>query len=155
MIVKAVGLPEITTGKLLNEQFGNLIARELGIHTPAPAVVEIGPEFVATSAPYLPRHQSQLQPGLSVGTEKLDGLMPLPYGEALSKDELAQATLIYACDLLIQNPDRLIKNPNCGKHRDRLVAYDFEMAFTFVPSGTERGNVSRLAALHSDTRKTL
>jgi hypothetical protein len=100
MIVKALGLPEITTGKLLNELLGNLIARALGVATPSPALVEISPEFLAAVSGQLPPGQQGIQPGLAVGTEKVDGLMPLPSGFRLARDEVDWKPFIRALEAL-------------------------------------------------------
>jgi HipA-like kinase len=132
MIVKAKGLPEITESKLFNEVFGNLLAQELGITTPTPCLVEISSEFLAANKPNLSEHHQRVQSGLAVATERLEGLLPIPSDAQLSPDELSQAALIYAFDLLVQNPDRRVDNPNCARHGDRLVAYDFEMSFSFI-----------------------
>jgi hypothetical protein len=139
MIVKAQGLPEITESKLFNEVFGNLLAQELGVATPTPALVEISPLFLVVSRHGLSGKRQHLQSGLAVGTERLEGLMPVPPGAHLSKDELAQAALIYGFDLLVQNPDRRIDNSNCAKQGDRLVAFDFEMSFSFLLAIVQEG----------------
>jgi hypothetical protein len=91
-------------------------------------------------------------PGQAVGVHFLRGLAPvnriLPVkGEA----ELADAVQIYAFDMLIQNPDRRGDNPNCGNFRGRLVAYDHEMAFSFlypIVGGGEPWEVPSFARRH-------
>jgi hypothetical protein len=52
--------------------------------------------------------------------------------KALGLPEVTEAARIYAYDLITQNPDRRADNPNCGSYNGRLVAYDFEMAFSFL-----------------------
>ena len=41
MVVKALGLPEVTPSSPCAELFGSLLARELGIDTPSPALVDL------------------------------------------------------------------------------------------------------------------
>ena len=41
LVVKALGLPEITQRGLVCELFGNMLAREAGVVTATPAIVEI------------------------------------------------------------------------------------------------------------------
>src|SRR5436189_4838166 len=108
MIVKAQGLPEITESKLFNEAFGNLLAQELGVATPTPALVEISPQFLIVSRHALSGKRQHLQSGLAVGTERLEALMPVPPGVHLSKEALAHAARMYGFDLSGQTPDRRI-----------------------------------------------
>src|SRR2546428_6403794 len=50
----------------------------------------------------------------------------------LAPAELAQASRVYAFDLLVQNPDRRPEKPNCAHRGRRFIVYDFEMAFSFL-----------------------
>ena len=49
----------------------------------------------------------------------------------LADHALAEAAAIYVFDLLIQNPDRSLTSPNCGRAGNRIVPYDFETGFSF------------------------
>ncbi len=49
-----------------------------------------------------------------------------------SLEELEQAALIYGFDLLTQNSDRRIGKPNSALHNDQIVAFDFELCFSFL-----------------------
>lgn len=44
----------------------------------------------------------------------------------------APVTMLYAFDLLVQNVDRRFDKPNCAHWGDSLVAYDFELSFSFL-----------------------
>ena len=46
MVVKAIGLPEVNEINLFCEVVGNVLAREMGVNTPNPALVYLTPEFV-------------------------------------------------------------------------------------------------------------
>lgn len=132
MVVKALGLPEVTPESLFREMFGNLLARQLGVGTPTPALVNLEPEFVAAIKPFLP-NQVQLHTGIGVGCEYFrhgfTNVLPDAY---LSDELLAQAALLYAFDLLVQNPDRTRNRPNSALRAGNLIAYDFELAFSFL-----------------------
>jgi hypothetical protein len=133
MVVKAMGLPEVTNIGLFAEYFGAMLATEFGVLAPEPAIVHFSPDFVEAAAPDLQRWGLSPRPGDAVGVEYLRGLAPISsLIPAKGPDELADALHIYALDMLIQNPDRRIDKPNCANHRGRLLAYDHEMAFSFL-----------------------
>ena len=44
----------------------------------------------------------------------------------------AQASTLYAYDLLVTNPDRRIVKPNCALYNGELLAFDFENSFSFL-----------------------
>ena len=133
MVVKALGLPEITEESLFREVFGNLLARELGLGTPTPALINLSPQFVEATRPHLSTLGLHLKPGIGVGCEYFrQGFAGIVPGAYLTPDELIQSSLIYAFDLLVQNPDRTARKPNCASRGGRLIAYDFEMSFSFL-----------------------
>lgn len=139
-VVKARGLPEITDQSLFRELFGNLIAQEMGVITPTPALVELTPEFVQVANQQLARDPDlaprnvRLSPGTAVGTEHLGGgLSPIGSVALLTEAQRKQAVQIYSYDLLVQNPDRTAKGkPNCATLGDQLIAFDFELCFSFL-----------------------
>jgi hypothetical protein len=113
--------------------FGNLLAREFGVETPAPALVELTPQFLGAAKPALSPRQLEPQPGLAAGCEYFRrGFTSAVPGARLLPEELAQAARIYGFDLLVQNIDRRPEKPNCAQRGGRFVAYDFEMAFSFL-----------------------
>ena len=50
MLLKAIGLPEITEIGLFSEYFGTQLAGEFGIDVPVPAVVNLSAELLGGSA---------------------------------------------------------------------------------------------------------
>jgi hypothetical protein len=133
MVVKSLGHPEVTETSLFCEVFGNLLARELSVATPIPALVNLSPEFVQAVAPLLAEYGISLTAGLGSGCEYLHGgLTPAVPGAFLTQEEVEQATLIYGFDLLVQNPDRRRDKPNCASLAGSLIAFDFEMCFSFL-----------------------
>jgi hypothetical protein len=130
MVVKALGPKEITETGLICEMFGNLVARELGVVTPEPALVNISTQMADALRPRL---REPFQPGIAVGSEFIRAGMTsvLPYSN-LTPEEMKQAADLYAFDLLTQNPDRMSSNPNCAFIGKDIFAYDFESCFSFI-----------------------
>ena len=132
-VVKAIGLPEVTQRGLFCEAFGNLLARELGLETPRPALIAIDAAFVNANASSLAAYNIQIKPGLGVGCEYFKGgfagIIPDAFRTA---DEMIQAGRVFGFDLLAQNPDRRPDKPNCAYLKGNLMAFDFELAFSFL-----------------------
>lgn len=134
-LVKALGLPEITLSALYCELLGNLLAREFGIETPEPAVVILGEDFIQNQAikKVLWEQSINLQIGFGVGGVKFDsGLTSVKSDMFLKPELIDQAALIYGFDLLSQNPDRTVNNPNCAVKGDKIIAFDFEKSLNFI-----------------------
>lgn len=132
-VVKCQDLPRINPLTLYGEVVGNLSARSLGIDTPAPALIELGNTFTNVTNILLAPRGLHLREGIGVGCEYFQGGFTSPiYGSPLAPEEVPQATLLYGFDLLVQNPDRRRDKPNCGFRGSRLIAFDFEMSFSFL-----------------------
>jgi hypothetical protein len=133
MVIKTLGLPEITDSGLFAEYFGSLLAIEFGIDAAQPELVSLDADLLNTSAESLERWRLRPRAGLAVGLDYRPAMLPLNSLRPIrGRPELDDAALIYAFDLLTQNPDRRTDNHNCATRRGRLVAYDFEMAFSFL-----------------------
>src|SRR5262249_44623512 len=76
LVVKAVGLPEITRQSLIRELLGNMLARELGVYTSTPALVEIDAEMANALNVSLSAKGLHLEPGTAVGCTYLHPLLP-------------------------------------------------------------------------------
>jgi len=138
-VVKAVGLPEITERHLAYEVIGNLIARELAVKTAKPAIVRISQDAADALNVSLADHGIELKAGLGAGAEYLTGLVgAMPLAKP-PPSQVVQCARLYAFDLLVQNPDRRPDNPNYAEHQGSLVAYDFEMCFSFVQAILQQG----------------
>lgn len=151
LVVKAVGLPEVTRTSLIRELLGNMLARELGVHTATPALVEIDAEMANALNVSLSAKGLRLEPGTAVGCTYLRPLLPVA-GD-LPEPAATEVPRLYGFDLAVQNPDRRVDNPNCALFENQLLAYDFEMAFSFlmlIGSTLEAWEVSRhgIAARH-------
>lgn len=116
---------------LFSELFGNLLARDFAIDTPRPALIVLTDPFVQSVQPLLPP-TIQLRVGYGVGCEYLSPLMPIVSGWKLPLALRAQASTLYAFDLLVTNPDRRIVKPNCALYNGQILAFDFENSFSFL-----------------------
>jgi hypothetical protein len=132
MLVKAMGLPEVREDSLFCEFAGNILARAFGILTPSPALISLSPEFASIANEVLKPYKIEVRPGIGVGCKFLPPFSPIVGGSNLKEDEIDQASRIYAFDLFFQNPDRRIDRPNCASYRGQIIAFDFEMAFSFL-----------------------
>jgi hypothetical protein len=139
-VVKSTGNPEIHEASLFCELFGNILARDLGINTPEPVLVNLSPEFIQSLTLVSLPSGLRLRPGLAAGCEFIPRLTQVVPGSFLNDDELSQAFRILAFDLLTQNPDRTREkadgvgngNVNCASRSGKLLAFDFELCFSFL-----------------------
>lgn len=130
LVVKALGLPEVTRLGLICELLGNMLARDLGVLTATPALVEIDQATADALNMSLHGRGLKVEPGLAVGTTFLRPLHPVI--GTLPDDAATEVPRLYGVDLVMQNPDRRASNPNCALYEEKLLAYDFELAFSFL-----------------------
>ena len=151
MVVKCMGLPEITQRGLFCEYMGNVLAREVGVITPEPALVDVPAAFAESvnGSGEMRGFGLRIQPGIGVGCRFIPGLAPYIPGGSLSEEERSQAANIYGYDLAVQNVDRRRDKPNCAWSGKALIAFDFEMCFSFLwtivntdPWDLRRANIS-------------
>ncbi len=148
LVVKAFALPEVTESGLFCELIGNLLARDFGIDTPTPGLVDLSSDFVEVANAVLQSKGLRLTPGWGVGCEYLPkGFISPAFGASLTPEEIEPAALIYAFDLLTQNPDRHARNPNCLMNGGQLVAIDFNAAFSFIYAIGRQDDPWRLSRL--------
>jgi hypothetical protein len=132
-LVKAMGAPGgVVLASLRNEFLGMLLARELGLRVAGPSLVEIPEDVAAAINMTLKRYGFQVMSGTAVGSAHLPRLVQI--GRPVQIPEAAQneAAAVYAFDLLTQNVDRRLTNPNCALHEGHVFPYDFEMCFSFM-----------------------
>lgn len=133
LVIKSKALPEVTPSGMFCEIVGNLLARDFGIDTPMPGLVRLSPAFVEVANRALGNYKLRLEAGMGVGCELLPkGFVSPIAGFSLREEEIPQAAQIYGYDLIVQNPDRHSRNPNCLMKGNRLVAIDFNLAFSFI-----------------------
>lgn len=132
-VVKSPGHPDVTDQGLFSELFGNLLGRQLGLKTPEPALITLSQAFVEATKPSVVSNNINLSPGQGVGCEYLArGLTSVVPWVDLPNTQMQQAVILYAFDLLVQNPDRRPDKVNCAIHSGDLIAFDFELCFSFL-----------------------
>lgn len=126
---KCPGLPEFTEQSAFCEIIGNLLARDCGITTPQPVLIEM-------SEPFLQVLQGvaglRLPGGTCAGSRNLGPGISPPTFAKMSAEQLEAAARIYLFDLCTQNPDRRLDSPNAVVASNRLIAIDFEACFSFL-----------------------
>jgi hypothetical protein len=132
-VVKTLGLPEVEELGLFSEMFSCLLAEELEIGTPQVAVINLSEEFVELVNPILRKWNLAVASGVGFGSEYIGaGFVAASGNEFLNPEKLASALQLFSFDLLIQNPDRIPNNPNCAYKDGNYIAFDFNLAFSFV-----------------------
>jgi len=108
--------------------FGQL----LGISVPEAFQVEVTDAFARSLDP--PWRDIALRSlGVAFGSRhRAGGFSPWPARTLIPFDLREAAVELVAFDVLIHNPDRRIDNPNVLVSRDEILAFDHEMAFSFV-----------------------
>ena len=132
-VTKAIGHPDVSETDLFAEIFGNLLAQRFGLTTCEPHIIAFTDDFLAANARALPP-KVKLRAGYGVGSFYDPPLFPVVADFKIPKHLLAQATALYAFDLLCVNPDRKRTNSNCAIQGDKLVAFDFNEMFRFLNS---------------------
>lgn len=158
-VVKALGLPEVHTSGLFCELFGNWLARKVGVDTPEPVLVSISEDFAEASRSAISRHaglaETRLASGFGAGCEYIThGMAPIARDGEVADNQLARAMRVYGFDLMVQNVDRSFSSghkPNCAQIGDRLIAYDFEMSFSFLFAIGERVPAWAVSRLSGNT----
>lgn len=119
------------------ELMAALLAKDLGLATPDPVIVNVGAGFHACVPPDYPEHRRRLQDsqGPNYGSIHLGtGTTTWPVDRRVTVELLGAAADVFAFDAIIMNPDRRQSNPNLLHRRDCLFVYDHELAFSFLRS---------------------
>jgi len=115
---------------LVAEALAAMLAADLDLPVPEPFLVQIEPEFTASIPDPEIRTLAQKSVPWAFGSRKL----PAQYAAVMANIPLPQSLIptaveIVAFDVLIANPDRRAKNPNCLSNSRELAIYDHELAF--------------------------
>lgn len=131
---KLSGIDTGVTG-LVCELIGSLMAQELGLMTPTPAIVEVDPAI----AELISHKDSAVAEvvrrsgGLNFGSQVLVGGYGVwPINKSVPAALRQSVAEIFAFDALIQNPDRRVNNQNLLWKGDEIFLIDHELAFSFL-----------------------
>src|SRR5438046_747446 len=115
------------------ELIAALLADDLGLQVPQPAVVDVPTGLEAVISDRELAKMVKDSPGLNFGSGHLGaGFTTWPPGREPYGAQRDQAADVFAFDTLIQNADRRAVNPNLWARSDRLGIYDHEQAFSFL-----------------------
>jgi len=131
VVVKLRG-PEMTVNSMIAELLSAQLADLLGLAVPQSAVVVISTEFAdIVPVPNRPAVQGSL--GENFGSMYIGkSFTTYPAYYTPVDEQRSQAASIFAFDLLSQNPDRGVNNPNVWMNSEHLGVFDHEQAFSFL-----------------------
>ncbi len=128
---------------LVCELLSALLAAELGLRTPNPAIVEIDPAIgglLGVSDSEMARIIRN-SGGLNFASEVLVGGYGVwPIDKSVPASLRSSAGDMLTFDALIQNPDRKVNNPNFLWKANEIFLIDHELAFSFLYEIGERDN---------------
>jgi hypothetical protein len=134
-VVKFKGGMETAVDGLACELISSLVADDLGIASPSPALIEIDvaiARLVAESDADVAR-VIRKSGGTNFGTQVLvGGFQTWPTDKAIPIGLLQAATEVFAFDALIQNPDRRYDHPNLLWRDEEVFVIDHDSAFSFL-----------------------
>ena len=120
-------------GAAMFELVGSLLAQQLGIRVPRPAVVDISPDLAPGIVQHDVRTSVENSAGLNFGSKFLNGgYFAWQPRRKIPINMLGQAFETFAFDALIENPDRSNDNPNILENGEHMVLLDHELAFSFL-----------------------
>ncbi len=132
-VVKLKGNIETGAAGLLRELLGSLLADELGLKTPGPAIVRVTKELADAITDQRVSESIRQSEGLNYGSKNLTGgYYTWPDDKTIPPSLMQAACDIFIFDALIQNPDRRRSKSNMLWKSDELVVIDHEMAFSFL-----------------------
>ena len=119
---------------LMCELVASLLAQQLGLSAPEPAIVQLDPAIAQLLPPGEDRVSAMIRSsgGPNFATKVLVGAGIPPVDEPLSVSMRSQAGDVFAFDALTQNPDRRFDNPNLLRVSEQLFLIDHETAFSFL-----------------------
>ena len=134
-VVKLKGGIDAGVTGLTCELMASLLASELGLNAPIPAIVEIDPAIgnLLSSRDSEMARIIRRSAGQNFGTEVLVGGYGVwPINKYVPASLRPSAGEIFAFDALIQNPDRKVNNPNLLWKGEEIFLIDHELAFSFL-----------------------
>jgi hypothetical protein len=132
-VVKLNGGMDLGSKGAVFEVTASILASELGISRPSPAIIFLSEDFIEIVAGIVPDKRAILQRsiGWNFGTELMKDIATWPVDAKIPASMIDMAADIFAFDALIQNPDRMFNNPNLVTQGDTIRIFDHECAFSF------------------------
>lgn len=127
---------ELTVKAQIAELLAAQLADDLGLDVPRAVVVNVPDGFEAIVPDEELAALVKASQGNNFGSVNIGpGFTTWLTGRSPHGGQRDQAAAIFAFDLLVQNPDRRVENPNLWSRSDRLGVYDHEQAFSslFLP----------------------
>jgi len=134
-VVVKLGGQEMPPTSMVCEIMAALLARDLGLATPEPVVVEVDAGFHACVPSELPEWRQRFREshGRNYGSLFVGGgTATWPVDRRPTADTMDTAADIMLFDAIIMNPDRRADNPNLLHTKSAIYVYDHEMAFSFL-----------------------
>ena len=123
---------ERRTNALVAEAISAMLAADLDLPVPEPFVVRLDPDLELVMGELMPDWPNQQGLPAYGSTRLPPGYSSLPVGKAIPVALLSLAAEIFTYDVVIDNSDRLPRNPNCLSDGKSFAIIDHELAF---PSG--------------------
>ena len=118
----------------LRELVGNKLASHFGLLSPEPALITLE-QALANLIAGADQSKADLikgSVGLNFGSKVVTGFSTWPVDRRIPDAMLQSAVNIFAFDALVQNPDRMYRNPNLLANGDNVLIFDHEIAFSFL-----------------------
>lgn len=139
IVTKYLQPGRVTVNELFREVVGTLLARELGIPTAEPCIVNVtaaASELINEEIRERELTDALIWPGIAFGSSYVSHLLPITWPPDVSTAQRqADARKLFALDLCLQNIDRIPDNPNCAYYKEGILAFDFEYCLLNVFSG--------------------
>jgi len=148
LVVKSRAGYKNREGAIFKEIFSTLLARELGLHTPEPVIVNLPTGFEFGAADCERSYELiKASMGLNFATIHL-GNDWKTWGSGtprnIPSDDLER---IFTFDALIQNADRKRDNPNLHWKGEQVAAFDFDRALAYMDSHTMEKSWRKVIAM--------
>lgn len=133
-VVKLSSSERMSPNAALREFLASLIALELEIPTPSPAIIEINSEFVETRRDFEDYARFEKSIGMNYGNEFLgeNVVMFMPRDSESYTGFIKTLQEIFIFDIFIENSDRTYDKPNLLVNGKDIFVIDHEIAFGFI-----------------------
>ncbi|MFC0131385.1 hypothetical protein CR105_03135 [Massilia eurypsychrophila] len=114
------------------EAIAAMLAADLCLPVPEPFVVQIEEDFIEIVPDREVKAALQSSCRTAFGSRLVTGFSAWQNGQTIPRSMVTAATEICVFDQIIENSDRIPKNPNCQFLANDFLIYDHELAFTRV-----------------------